>query len=93
MDSSSHDAPCTDLIELYQRYENTSAKFYYQSKSILKHPENCQLKSTPLGYSSDGNVYYECFFFEIFASPEAVDCTPQKCIIYFGSYRVYWVGI
>ena len=40
--------PCIGWIGSYQRYIKTSANFYEQIKSILKHPENCQLKSTLL---------------------------------------------
>ena len=38
------------------------------------HPENCQLKSTLLDYSTDRIVYVGCLF-KIFAPTKAEDCT------------------
>ena len=54
------------------------------------HQENCQLKSTllDLDYSTDRIVYVGCIF-RIFAPPEAEDCTPQKSITYFCSYKSF----
>ena len=72
------DGMCLGLIGPYQRYINTSAKFYESIKSILMHPENCQLKSTLLDHSIDIIVYVGCIF-KIVAPFKAEDCTPQKC--------------
>ena len=69
----------------------TSAKFNEKIKPTLKHPESCQLKTTLLDFRADGIVNVVCFFLSFFCTPEAEDCTPQKCKTYFSSYKVYSV--
>ena len=56
------------------------------------HQENCQLKSTLLHYSTDRTVFAGCIS-NIFAPPKAMDCNPQKCKNYFGSYKTYFVRV
>ena len=52
--------------------KNKSAKFYESIKSISKHPENYQLKSTFSDYNTDG-VVYVISIFNFFVPSEADD--------------------
>ena len=52
------------------------------------HPQNCQLKTTLLDYSTDRIVSVGCVF-KILAPPMAEDFTPQKSKTYFCSYNFY----